>query len=136
MPGATGYPVALNSATAGANGAAYYLGDNQTYTDSTTLVAKNGTAYPQNSGNVLSCYSTAYGSYLNFFANTVVNQSLAGTSTTPYNPLAANTQGYPVQGDFVMISAGADHIYGFNTVGYNGALPLPASDDIVVFGGQ
>ena len=139
MPGATGYPVALNSATAGANGAAYYLGDNQTYTDSTTaskFYAKNGTAYPQNSGNVLSCYSTAYGSYLNFFANTVVNQSLAGTSTTPYNPLAANTPGYPVQGDFVMISAGADHIYGFNTVGYNGALPLPASDDIVVFGGQ
>ena len=147
MPGATGYPVTIQysttnmsspTATSGDN-AAYYLGDNQTYTNSTTaskFYAKNGTAYPQNSGNVLSCYSTAYGSYLNFFANTVVNQSLAGTSTTPYNPLAANTQGYPVQGDFVMISAGADHIYGFNTVGYNGALPLPASDDIVVFGGQ
>ncbi len=136
MPGATGYPVALNSATAGAGGglpAAYYLGDNQTYTDSTTLVAKNGTAYPQNSGNVLSCYSTAYGSsYLNFFANTVVNQGLV----TGYSSTSANGQGYPVQGDFVMISAGADHIYGFNTVGYNGALPLPTSDDIVVFGGQ
>ena len=140
MPGATGYPVALNSATAGTNGAAYYLEDNAVYTNSgagtyngmSTLDAKNGSTYTQDSGNVLSCYSTAYGSALNFFANTVVNQSLV----TSYSPIAANIQGYPVQGDFVMISAGADHIYGFNTVGFNGAAPLPASDDIVVFGGQ
>ena len=144
MPGATGYPVALDSATVAGGGAAYYLGDNLPYTDSgggtyPALVVKSGagTTYPQdNTGQVVSCYSTAYANDLNFFANTVVNQSLAATSTTPYNPLAANIQGYPVQGDFVMISAGADHTYGFNTVGYADTVPVPASDDIVVFGGQ
>ena len=140
MPGATGYPVALDSATIAGGGAAYYLGDNLPYTDSgggtyPALVVKNGagTTYPQdNTGQVVSCYSTAYSNDLNFFANTVVNQSLV----TGYNPLAANGQGYPVQGDFVMISAGADHTYGFNTVGYAGTVPIPTSDDIVVFGGQ
>ena len=140
MPGATGYPVAQNSATAGAAGAAYYLGDNRPYTDSGNgtygaLVVKSGagTTYPQdNSPQVVSCYSTAYANDLNFFANTVVNQPLV----TSYSPLSANGQGDPVQGDFVMISAGADHIYGFNTVGYADTLPVPTSDDIVVFGGQ
>ena len=143
MPGATGYPVDMNDNGPGsvhAGVAAYYLGDNLPYTDSgggtyPTLVVKSGagTTYPQdNAGQVVSCYSTAYTNDLNFFANTVVNQPLV----TGYSPLAANGQGYPVQGDFVMISAGADHTYGFNTVGYAGTLPAPTSDDIVVFGGQ
>ena len=149
MPGATGYPVTVSysnaamgsaTATSGYN-AAYYLGDNRPYTDSSpsgtyaALVVKSGagTTYPQdNAPQVVSCYSTAYTNDLNFFANTVVNQPLV----TGYSPLAANGQGYPVQGDFVMISAGADHTYGFNTVGYAGTLPAPTSDDIVVFGGQ
>jgi hypothetical protein len=148
MPGATGYPVALDSATIAGGGAAYYLGDNLPYTDSgagttgalSALIVKNGagTDYPQYTGGPNeSCYYSKYADALNFFANTVVNQALAGTSAVPYSPTAANTQGYPVQGDFVMISAGADHFYGFNTAGYTYPnVPIPTSDDIVVFGGQ
>ena len=144
MPGATGYPVAQSYATAGAAGAAYYLGDNLPYTDSgagtsgslPSLIVKSGagTDYAQyNSGGAISCYCTSYADDLTFFANTVDNQSLINA----YNFTNANNQGNPVQGDFVMISAGPDHIYGFNTAGYTYPnVPVPTSDDIVVFGGQ
>ncbi len=150
MPGATGVPVALNSASipAGASGAAYYLGDNLPYTDSgagttvalASLDSKTGTTYNQSNGTqVQSCYvSTAGSPYpaLEAFANTVDNQSLISS----YVITNANAVGNPVQGDFVMISAGADHIYGFNNYS-NGTVvaatpPVPTSDDIVVFGGQ
>ena len=157
MPGATGVPVWLNAGNAGGaagTGAAYYLGDNLLYTDSTTppppppavpgdtLDSKTGTTYNQDNGTILqSCYySKATGPFTpeEALANTLINQSLAGSAYT--GPLTANTQGFPVQGDFALISAGADHIYGFNNYS-NGVLvsagpPIPTSDDIVVFGGQ
>ena len=148
MPGATGVPVWLSAGNAGGaagTGAAYYLGDNLPYTDSGSapnyvLDNKTGTTYNQDNGTeVQSCYySGATSPYTpeTAFANTVDNQSLIST----YTIANANAVGNPVQGDFVMISAGADHIYGFNNYS-SGALvnagpPIPTSDDIVVFGGQ
>ena len=154
MPGATGYPVDLNDNGTGSQYkgvAAYYLGDNLPYTDSgasttgalTSLDNKNNSAYNQVNGTqVQSCYYSKAAqplSALNAFANTVDNQSLI----TTYSPASANAQGNPVQGDFVLISAGADHVYGFNdysggvlAAAYAAGTPLPTSDDIVVFGGQ
>ena len=158
MPGATGNPVWLNAARTGklgggvttGTGAAYYLGDNLPYTDSGAGVAnvdvpnldsKTGTTYNQVNGTqVQSCYYS--GAKTPFspeeaLANTLINQSLATGYTGPLN---AETVGFPVQGDFAMISAGADHIYGFNNysggVLVNAGPPIPTSDDIVVFGGQ
>ena len=159
MPGATGNPVWLNAAGMGSSastagtGAAYYLGDNLLYTDSgsgsttpptaalAALDAKTGTTYNQDNGTqVQSCYysaATAPFDAVDALANTLINQSLATGYTGPGN---ANTVGFPVQGDFAMISAGADHIYGFNNysggVLVNAGPPIPTSDDIVVFGGQ
>ncbi len=155
MPGATGAPVWLsagNKGGAAGTGAAYYLGDNLVYTDSGSGVTmaplaalanldnKTGTTYNQDNGTeVQSCYYSGATSPFTpetAFANTVDNQSLIST----YTIANANAVGNPVQGDFVMISAGADHIYGFNNYS-SGALvnagpPIPTSDDIVVFGGQ
>jgi hypothetical protein len=155
MPGATGNPVWLNPATTGTlgvaagTGAAYYLGDNLPYTDSGSgaanvvpnLDSKTGTTYNQDNGTLVqSCYysgATAPFSPEEALANTLINQSLATGYTGPAN---AETVGFPVQGDFAMISAGADHIYGFNNysggVPVNAGPPIPTSDDIVVFGGQ
>ncbi|MHB1768291.1 MAG: type II secretion system protein [Phycisphaerae bacterium] len=148
MPGATGVPVWLSAGNKGGalgTGAAYYLGDNLPYTDSGSapnyvLDNKTGTTYNQDNGTeVQSCYYSGATSPFTpetAFANTVDNQSLIST----YTIANANAVGNPVQGDFVMISAGADHIYGFNNYS-SGALvnagpPIPTSDDIVVFGGQ
>lgn len=153
MPGATGVPVWLSAAksdvaTAG-TGAAYYLGDNLPYTDSgsgaagtiSTLDAKTGTTYNQVNGTLVqsSYYSGATGPFTpeEALANALINQSLA---TGYAGPGSANTVGFPVQGDFALISAGADHIYGYNNYSNNVLLnttpPYPTSDDIVVFGGQ
>ena len=152
MPGATGVPVWLSAGNAGGaagTGAAYYLGDNLPYTDSgsgskgavANLDAKTGTTYNQYNGTLVqsSYYSGATGPFSpeNALANVLINQSLATGYTGPAN---ANTIGFPVQGDFAMISAGADHIYGYNNYSNNVLLntnpPYPTSDDIVVFGGQ
>ena len=133
-PGTAQQPVSLNSGTA----AAYYLGDNQAYTDSATLQSKTGKVFPQNYGTeIQSCYDSLAtgpaGSALNAFAATVDNQS----AISAFTPATANTAGFAVQGDFMLISAGADHIYGYNNYS-NGALitTVPQSDDVVVFGGQ
>ena len=144
MPGATGYPVEPNYSST-AVGAAYYLGDNQIYTDggtiggaTQTLTGKQGKLAPQNYGTQIQSayFSGATAGPLTpvyALANTVDNQSLIPN----YAPAYANTAGNAVQGSFVLISAGADHIYGYNN--YSNGVPIttvPQSDDIVVFGGQ
>jgi prepilin-type N-terminal cleavage/methylation domain-containing protein len=143
MPGATGYPVEKNAAAGIA--CAYYLDDNLAYTKSgsatgISITAKEGTSYNEYVSSYNEFGPTSLNDALDSFANTVVNQSMV----TAYNAQTANAQGNPVQGDFAMISAGADHIYGFNTQATAGATfdittsnpPVPTSDDIVVFGGQ
>ncbi len=151
MPGAAGYPVALNSTTATGGGAAYYLEDNVVYTRAASgagasITAKTGTGYNQYYSSYNDSGPSGSATALDSLANTVVNQGLVPN----YAASSANTTiGSPVQGDFVMISAGADHFYGFNVETSNSpptyfnitatsstTNPIPISDDIVVFGGQ
>src|SRR5271163_3357326 len=137
MPGPNGAPVAQNStSTTGlpagvtAGNAAYYLDANALYTQASsagyTISAVDNVPYSQYyssfndsaSGNGQGVASAVY-----YFAGVVINSSLvtAGTpplgnwsQTSPYAPAWPNTQGNPVQGGFVLISAGGDHIYGIN----------------------
>jgi len=150
MPGAAGYPVDLNDNGTGnlfGGAAAYYLNDNAVYTQaasatlaSSSIYAKENTTFNQ----YYSAYNTA-GSQITAaqaaanLAYTVDNPTLTANLTLSTANAAGdcNSQGTPVQGDFVLISAGADQIYGYNTSGYTfGNVPIPTSDDIVVFGGQ
>ncbi len=130
---ATNYPVELNSSTA----ADFWLNCNLPYFSATSLSAINGITY-----NESATISPHYSSYndgtngINALAAMVVNQT-----TAPNYATLPNTIGYPVQGDFVLESAGPDHAYG-------PAIPLSISttsnwgtsagqcDDIFVFGGQ
>lgn len=150
MPGATGYPVDLNDNGTGnlfGGAAAYYLNDNAVYTQavsataaSSSIYAKENTTYNQ----YYSAYNTAGGQITAAqaaadLAYTIDNPTLTANLTLSTANAAGdcNAQGTPVQGDFVLISAGADQIYGYNTSGYTfGNVPIPTSDDIVVFGGQ
>ena len=142
MPGTTGAPVWLNSTTSGGapgTGAAFYLNSNLAYTSpgvapTYLLAAKNGTSYSEGYSSYNSSTNNPYGSPVNALAATVVNQGLVGTNP----PGGFNTVGLPVQGGFVLIGAGPDHIYGQNlnpNVAGSGGV-APPSDDIVVFGGQ
>ena len=151
MPGATGYPVDLNDNGTGnlfGGAAAYYLNDNAVYTQAASataltsdIYAKENTVYNQ----YYSAYNTAAGAPISTaqaaadMAYTLDNPTLTGGLTLSTGTAAGdcNAQGTAVQGDFALISAGADHNYGFSTEGYSwGTLPIPTSDDIVVFGGQ
>ena len=140
MPGASGYPVGLDSGTA----AAFYLNCNSAYTTPTGPSPNGGSQYILTTKNN-SQTSEQYSSYnpnssngtpqsqtyaINSLAAVVVNQNVIPAGTP------VNTPGNPVQGGFVLISAGADHIYGQNMQGIPAGTQPPASDDIVVFGGQ
>ena len=122
MPGSTGYPVAANSGTA----AAFYLNCNSAYTTALLLTTKNNsqTSEQYSSFNGSSTIAT------NALATDVVNTNDLGSTT------AVNAVGNPVLGGFVLISAGADHIYGQNLNGVTVGNQAPASDDVVVYGGQ
>ncbi len=133
MPGSTGVPVGLDSGTE----AAFYLNCNSAYTSlakPSTLTTKNNSQASEqySSFNPLSPNGSA-AMAINALAADVVNPNElpAGTSVTQFN-----ATGNPVQGGFVLISAGADHIYGQNLYGITAGNQAPSSDDVVVFGGQ
>ena len=157
----TGMP---STATAGA--AAYYLDANAVYTRASSILAIDNVPYSQtnSSYNDNSSNGTTYGqsaaSAVNYFAGVVINSNLvtaptpAGTTTTnaignwygnegpPTWPNGTGTTvqlGNPVQGGFVLISAGSDHIYGINAqaaFNVDSSTDIFSSDDVVVFGGQ
>jgi prepilin-type N-terminal cleavage/methylation domain-containing protein len=153
LPGPTGYPVSQNSTTA-PTPAAYYLDSNYLYTTATSITASDGVLYSQNNSTISSSYNDSGGATnpVSYFAGVVFNSNLvAQPSNTPnvgtWDPSASpvspptwpNTQGYPVQGGFVLISAGSDHVYGINATAaaaVNSATETFSSNDVVVFGGQ
>ena len=130
MPGPTGYPVGTDSGTA----AAFYLNCNSAYTTPSTtnyvISTKNNSVTSEQYSSYNS--TTDASNAVNYFAMAVVNPNAlsSGVSLT-----TANLKGNPVVGGFVLISAGADHIYGQNLNGV-AAGQAPASDDVVVYGGQ
>ncbi len=127
MPGTTGVPVGTDSGTA----AAFYLNCNSTYTQQNIISTKNNS---QTSEQYSSFNPTATNG-----SSTIANNALAN-DVVNINDLpagtAVNAVGNPVVGGFVLISAGADHIYGQNLNGITAGNQAPASDDVVVYGGQ
>lgn len=149
-PGSTGQPVGTNAETN--SNVAYYLNCNSLYTEPGTLPqynieCSNLTSVSQqfasmNPGaTVLTGVTwhatdtsiTATSGALWALASDVVNHQLmpptaaTGAGGVPYY----NYTGNPVLGDYVLISAGPDRLYGSNINSVIGA-----SDDIVVAGGQ
>ena len=132
---ATNVPVALNSSTA----ADFWLDCNSQYFATTSLSAINGIQYDEFDPTIASSPNPHYSLYNDStngpiaLAAMVVNQTTAPNYTT-----APNTVGYPVQGDFVLESAGPDHAYGptLPASGSNWGTAAGQCDDIFVFGGQ
>ena len=129
---ATNYPVGTNESTT--SNADFWLDCNSQYFATTSLSAINGIVYDESTST-----SPHYSSYndstngINALAAMVVNSTTAPNYTT-----APNTLGYPVQGDFVLESAGPDHAYGpaIPTSSTNWGTSAGQCDDIFVFGGQ
>ena len=132
---AANYPVGTNASTT-AN-ADFWLDCNAPYFNTTTLSAINGIVYDEQTTT-----SPHYSSYndptngINALAAMVINQT-----TAPNYATAPNTLGYPVQGDFVLESAGPDHAYGpaippTGSTTTNWGTAAGQCDDIFVFGGQ
>ncbi|MDA8377423.1 MAG: type II secretion system protein [Planctomycetia bacterium] len=127
---ASNYPVALNSSTA----ADFWLDCNSQYFTTTSLSAINGIVYDETT--TTSPHYSLYNDSTNgpiALAAMVVNSTTAPNYTT-----APNTIGYPVQGDFVLESAGPDHTYGpaVPASGSTWGTSAGQCDDIFVFGGQ
>jgi type II secretory pathway pseudopilin PulG len=161
MPGTSGYPVSQDSTTPNTVvPAAFYLGSNSVYTAAATISARDAVPYSQTNssyndstsgymGANAPAYATDYFAGV-VFNSTLVTQPTSGndgsvgtwpptTSTYPGPPAWPNNLANPVQGGFVLISAGIDHLYGVNAytahaVGSTTETYTP--DDIVVFGGQ
>ncbi len=150
FPGATGQPVGTNEDTN--PDVAFYLNCNSLYTEpgtnpqyniecsNLTSVSQqfasmnpNATVPAGTSWNATDTSTTATSGALWALASDVVNHQLmpptaaTGASGFPYY----NDTGNPVLGDYVLISAGPDRLYGSNINSVIGA-----SDDIVVAGGQ
>ena len=147
-PGSTGQPVGWsenNPLVSG--GCAYYMACNQQYITPTggasgqyNIECSNLTSVSQAQATFNSATNpggagsaTATNGYLWAMAGDVVNQKLMPpTAATGSNSVSYwNYTGNPVLGDYVLISAGPDRLYGSNTSNSTGA-----SDDIVVAGGQ
>ncbi len=147
-PGSTGQPVGWseNNPLVG-NGCAFYMACNQAYT---TPPAGSNTQYNIECSNLTSVSqanatfnsttnaggagsATATNGYIWAMASDVVNQKLMPpTAATGANSVSYwNYTGNPVLGDYVLISAGPDRLYGSNISNSTGA-----SDDIVIAGGQ
>lgn len=147
-PGVTGQPVGWSNQTPLASGGcAFYMACNQAYTtppagtnSQYNIQCSNLTSVSQAQASMNSATNaggagstTATTGYLWALASDVVNKTLVpptaatGSGGVPY----WNYTGNPVLGDYVLISAGPDRLYGNNIVNGTGT-----SDDIVVAGGQ
>ena len=139
MPGSSGQAVATQygTYTNGATGAAFYLNCNSAYTmpgssPNYLMTTKNNsqTSEQYSSFNTATNALSPPQDPLSALATDVVNTNDLASGT------AVNAVGNPVLGGFVLISAGADHIYGQNLNGVTVGNQAPASDDVVVYGGQ
>jgi prepilin-type N-terminal cleavage/methylation domain-containing protein len=149
-PGSDGQPVGINAQT-NAN-VAYYLNCNDQYTSPGTspqynIECSNLTSasqqYASMNPNATGSGGGTWGNSASPNATTgalaalaadVVNTSLMPPAATPSSGAVPyyNYTGNPVLGDYVLISAGPDRLYGNNA----STSPSLASDDIVVAGGQ
>ena len=135
-PGAANnVPVGTNAATPPA--ADFWLNCNNSYFNNASLSAINGIVYDEKT--TTSHYYSIYNDATNgpdALAYMVVNQTLDST----YSTTDPNTVGMPVQGKFVLESAGPDHIYGPQGIAvgsYTANITAAGQcDDIFVFGGQ
>jgi len=149
-PGSDGQPVGINAQT-NAN-VAYYLNCNDQYTSPGTspqynIECSNLTSvsqqYASMNPNATGSGGGTWGNSASPNATTgalaalaadVVNTSLMPPAATPSSGAVPyyNYTGNPVLGDYVLISAGPDRLYGNNA----STSQTLASDDIVVAGGQ
>ncbi|NNM88130.1 MAG: type II secretion system protein [Phycisphaerae bacterium] len=134
---ASNYPVGTNATTT-AN-VDFWLNCNAPYFSSTSLSAINGITYDEYDATVGGSANPHYSSY-NDSANgaTALAAMVVNQTTAPNYATAPNTLGYPVQGDFVLESAGPDHAYGpaIPSGSNNWGTSAGQCDDIFVFGGQ
>ncbi len=147
MPGSIGQPVGADAATTGA--VAFYMNTNLAYiqpgiSPSYNIECNNLTSVsqaqatlnpkakgPSGSSNAPNTSPTATGGCLWSLASEVVNQKLVPPTAINGSITYWNDTGNPVLGDYVLISAGPDRLYGTNINNSSSA-----ADDIVVAGGQ
>ena len=157
MPGASGQPVGWRESNPQvSNGCAYYMACNQGYiqplagtNNQYNIECSNLTSASQQYASFNPSAAAAPGGapwsannpspdatsgYLWAMAADVVNSSLMpSTASTGGGGISHfNYTGNPVQGNFVLISAGPDRLYGTNIANST----ITQSDDIVVAGGQ
>ena len=153
LPGPTGVPVQPASPASGytiPGPGAFYLNSNDSYILNTSLMATSGAVFNETQQLINgTSYQTALNNnsyHTGALAYEVANPNgytVPSPNTTAItNTSLPNTQGTPVLGGFVLISAGPDRIYGpplstdASTQGQLTWASAATNDDIVVGGGQ